>query len=134
MEGLKIFIQATVSGFNMSAGLFITLIVFILFAQICALMSMTFMAVVMANTFNSHRVIKGLIYFAVFYFVTMMITIIFAMIVFAIQGSLAELVATTMSQGSFITICIIGLVTYIAAAIVFYFLCQKQFNKGVNVD
>ena len=134
MEGLKVVIQATVSGFNMSAGLFITLIVFILFAQICTIMSMAFLAVIMANTFNSKRVIKGFIYFAVFYFVVMILTIILAVIVFAISGNLAELTATTLSQTAFITICIMGLVVYIAAAIVFYFLCQKEFNKGVNVD
>ena len=88
----------------MSVGLFITHIVLILFSQICALISMTFVAIVKANTFNSYRAIKGLIYFAVYYFVSMLATLLIAVIVFALAGNLNELFATTMSQGAFIGI------------------------------
>ena len=55
-------------------------------------------------------------------------------IVFAIMGILPELTAEVLSQKAFITILIIGLVDYILYSIVFYFLCNKLFNKGVNVD
>ena len=131
---IKQSLEMVVSGFNMSVGGFLTLMVLILFSQICAMMSMAFAAIVKANTYNHKRIMKGLIWFAVFYFGSSIATLITAVIVFAIGGNLSELLASQMSNGSFMTILILGLVLYFVYAIVFYIITDKLFKKGVNVD
>lgn len=134
MELIKSFLNVSISGLNMSVGLFIALLILIIFAQICAIMSMCFTAVVKANTYNSKRVIKGLIWFAIFYFGATIVSIIAMVITFAIGGNLTELAATKLSQSAFTTILVLGLIVYMIYSVVFYFWCNKLFNKGVNVD
>ena len=134
IEGLKAFITLTVSGFNMSAGAFITLIVLILFTQICSTISMSFAAIVKANTYNTKRVLNGLLWFAVYYFGSTIITLLSAVIVFAIGGNLGELAAAQMSQGAFTTLLILALIANIIYTTVHCLLTYKLFNKGVNVD
>lgn len=134
MEGLKIFISATVADFSMPSWVFITLIVMIIFAQICAMVSMSFAAIIKANTYNHKRVPKGLLWFAVFYFSSMLVVILTSIVVLAIQGNLSQLLATRMNNVSFISILIIGLVVYVLYAVLFYFIGKWLFKKGVNVD
>lgn len=134
MEGLNVFISATIAGFNMPSWLFITLIVLIVFAQICAMVSMAFAAIIKANTYNHKRIFKGLLWFALFYFCTMITTIISSVIVFAIQGNISQLLATQMNNIAFVSILLIGFIVYLACAVLFYFISYKLFKKGVNVD
>ena len=134
MVSLKSFIKVTVSNFNMSVSLFLFLMVLIIFSQICAIMSMAFCAIVKANGYNEKRILKGLIWFFVFYFGSMFVTLILAVTTFAISGNLSELLSEVLSQNAFITILILGLVLYIIYSIVFYFITRKLFNKGVNID
>lgn len=134
IEGLKAFISLTVSGFNMSSGAFITLVVLILFTQVCAMISMSFTAIVKANTYNTKRVIKGLLWFAVYYFGSGLITLLLAVVTFAMGGNISELTATQMSQSSFTTLFILALVANIIYTVVHCLVSYKLFNKGVNVD
>ena len=55
-------------------------------------------------------------------------------IIFLISGNLSELGAAQLSQSAFLTVLITGLILYVIYAILFYFICNKIFNKGVNVD
>lgn len=134
VEGLKMFIKASVAGFNISVGLFISLVVLLLFIQICCIITMSFTAVVKANSYNSNRVIKGIIWFAVFYFASMLLTVLTTVIYFAIGGNLSELFATTLSQKAFVSIIVIILIEYAILSVLFYLMCNRLFNKGVNVD
>ena len=132
--GLTTFIETMVSSYNMSTAGFISLLVLLIFAQICSLISMSFAATVKANTYNKKRVSKGLLWFLVFYFGSMNATLLSVLIVFAITGNLSQFLAATLSQTAFITISIVGLISYIFMAVLFYILCDKWFKKGVNVD
>jgi len=131
---LKYSIESVVANLNMSVGLCITMFIVIIFSQICATMSMAFTAIVKANTHNHHRVPKGLGWFALFYFGSMYCSVMVIAIIFAITGNISQLLATTMTQSAFILLIIMGLILYIAYTIIFYYICYKMFNKGVNVD
>ena len=134
IEGLSMFISVTVAGFNMPSWLFISLIVLIIFAQICAMISMAFAAIVKANTYNYKRVFKGLLWFALFYFSSMIAVVVVSVVVLGLQGNISQLLAIQMNNIAFISILIVGLVVYVAYAILFYFISKKLFKKGVNVD
>ena len=133
-DGLRILIETIVVGFNMPIGLFLAFVFLLIFVQICSMMSMGFTAVVLGNKYNSKRVLKGLLWFALFYFGATILTVLVSVIIFAIGGNLAELGATVLSQGAFTTLLIICTVAYAIYAVAFYLICNKLFNKGVNVD
>lgn len=134
MESLKLFITATVSNFNMSIGLFLTMIILIVFSQICAMMSMAFAAIVKGNTYSTNKIRKGLLWFFIFYFGSVICTLILAALVFAVSGNISEFLATALSQGAFITLLATTLVAYLLYSIVFYIWSAKLFSRGVNVD
>ena len=131
---LDTLLKAVVINLNMSVGLFITLMVIIIFAQICAMISFAFTAIIKGYSYNRKRGVKGLLWFFAFYFGSMIATLLIALIVFAITGNLSLLFAEQLTQGAFITILIIGLAMYIIYTILFFLMSRKEFNKGVNVD
>ena len=134
MQGLKLILGATIAGFNIPLWVFLTIMVFLIFAQICAMLSMAFASIIIANKYNHKRIIKGILWFALFYFSAMIAVIITAVVVFAIQGNIGTLFASQLSSNAFISILIIGLIVYALYAILFYFISLKAFNKGVNID
>jgi len=134
MTALNTIISAVVINLNISSELFVVLIVLVIFTQVCALMSFAFTAIVKGNSYNRKRGLKGFIWFLIFYLGCMMTTLLTAVIIFAINGNISELLSEQLSQGSFITLIVIALITYIFYSISFYFVCRKEFNKGVNVD
>lgn len=134
MDGLMAMISQSVIGLNISAGGFIALLAFIIFAQICAMMSFGFTAIVMGNRYNKKRGIKGFGWFMAFYFGSMILTLLTAVVATAISGNLGNLFATTLNGTTFMTILAVALCVYAICAVAFYFVCQWQFKKGVNVD
>lgn len=126
--------ENVVSGFNMSALGFICLIALVVFSQICANLCMSFSAIVKGNSYNSKRISKGLVWFAIYYLGALFVTLLLVISVFTILGKLPELFATKMMQSSFILILIIATIAYFGIAISQFFLCKKLFNKGVNID
>jgi len=134
MQNLKMAINGIVSGLDMSSGMFVFLIFLIIFTQMCAYISFAFTAIVKGYSYNHKRGIKGFLWFVCYYSICMFSTVVLAVIITAITGNLNNLFAETMPSDVFLTILIIALVSYILYAICFYFICKKEFEKGVNVD
>ena len=134
VEGFKMFIKTAVSDFNVPVGFFIFMLVYIVFAQLSSIMSMTFSAVIKANCYNSGRKIKGLLWFFAYYSLTALAVFAICAIVFLVRGNIGELLAEKMSQSAFMSVIIIGAVMYTASAVFFYFFSDRMFKKGVNVD
>ena len=95
---------------------------------------MAFTAIVKANSYNSKRVIKGVLWFVGFYFAAMLLNVLTAVLYFAISGNLTELLAQVLSQKAFISIFVIVLINYVIYSVLFYIACNRIFNKGVNID
>lgn len=134
MQNLKFAIESMVAGLNISSGVFIFLMVFIIFSQICAMMSLAFTAIVKGYSYNHKRGIKGFLWFVVYYFACLITTFLGIVFIAALSGNIGSLFAQTMSASAFLSVMIVGVVCYISFAIIFYFYCKKQFKKGVNVD
>ena len=98
------------------------------------MISMGFTAIVKGNMYNQKRLPKGLIWFAIFYFLSVIVSLLVMLLVFAISGNVSSFFAEKLSSGAFITILVVGIVLYIIYAIIYYFICNKLFKKGVNVD
>ena len=134
MDMLGMMIEMVVVGFNMSVSTFITIFAVLVFVQLCAMMSMVFVAVVKGNMYNSKRILKGLLWFVVCYMVTMWVMVLVLLAVFAIQGNVSMFLSEILSQEAFMSMIVVCLVVYMIASVVFYIIANKLFNKGVNVD
>ena len=137
-EEVKLFIELALNqslvGFDMSVGGFIGLICGLLFVQTCANISIAFLAIVIANMFNSKRVIKGILVYFVIYEALSIVLLGVVAIVFAVTGNIGQFLAEVMSQDALVITIVVFIVGYAVGAVGLYFLCQKLFKKGVNVD
>jgi len=131
MQNLKFALDSVVAGFNMPSGLFVCLIVLIIFAQICAIISFAFTAIVKGYSYNHKRGIRG---FLCFYLLCSITTLILSVILTAITGNIDSLLANQMSSETFLTVALVALISYSCFALLFYFICRKEFKKGVNID
>lgn len=134
MQNLSLTLNSAVAGLNISSVVFVFLVVLIILAEICAYISFGFTAIVKGYSYNNKRGIRGFLWFLVYFFGCMLTTIILTVIITAITGELKNLFAETMSSSAFITTLVVALITYVSYAIVFYFVCKREFKKGVNVD
>ena len=134
MELIKTYLDALVVGFNMSSGTFVFLMIVILFAQICVMMSCAFLAMVKGYSYNHKRGVKGFLWFLVYYLSCSIITLLTAIVVSACTGNLDALFNNQMSNEALLIVIIVGLICYCVFAVAYYFLCRKEFKKGVNVD
>ena len=133
-DTLAFLIEMAVSGFNMSATLFVVIVSILLFLQLFCITLMTFTAVVKANRYNSNRILKGLIWFCIYYFGASIITLLVAVTIFAITGNIGQVFASQLSQFSFLTLMWVAVVMYLIYSVFYTFICYRLFNKGVNID
>lgn len=127
-------LQLGVVDFDMSMSAFFTVVSILIFLQICAIISFAFTAVIKANTYHGKKVIKGLLWFALFYFGAMIVSLLVALVVFALAGNFGELFAQNITQNTLIGVFAVVIVLYAIYAITFFFISNKLFSKGVNVD
>ncbi|MBR2397441.1 MAG: hypothetical protein IKA97_01540, partial [Clostridia bacterium] len=122
------------SGLNIPTGTFITIIVVLIFAQICCMISMAFTAIVKANSYQEKRVLKGLGWFAALYLGIGAITLMLGVLMAAITGDFGSVFAEVIPARLLINLIILAGVLYLLYSILFYLACNKLFAKGVNVD
>ncbi len=134
MDLLKAFLVSLSAEFNISAGLFITLIAIVLFSQVCAIMAFALTATVKGYSYNTKRPLKGICWFLTYYFGCMISTVLLAVVTTAISGDINNLFSSQISISTFIIIVTVAAISYTLHSILFYFLCKKEFNKGVNID
>ena len=131
---IKNSISVTVVNMNLSVEGFIILIALVLFLQILTTLLMGYSAIFQGYFNSDKKVLKSFIWFAIFYFATMMINLIIAIIVCAIGGNLQELFASEISGKMLTTLLITVTINYLLFAVAFYIISQKLFERGVNLD
>ena len=131
---LKAYLEMSVVGLNMSGGAFVLIMVFALIIEIISLMAMAFTTIIKCNTYNTKRIIKGVAWFVVYYMGAAIINILAIVIVFALTGNISEISATVMSGKAFVSIIVMAFVDYLVFTVAHFFIANKIFNRGVNVD
>lgn len=134
VKSIRMLLEVGISGFNISIIGFIFLIALIIFTQICSMISISFCSIIIANRYNDKRIIKGFAWFVGIYILSIVTAFVVSILISAITGNLSELFASTLSQGQFLLVLVTCIVVYSLYAVVLYFVSQKLFNKGVNVD
>lgn len=131
---LKQTLSVVVIGLNISPAGLITLFAFCIFFQILSMLLMGFASIVKGHSYNNSKIAKSFLWFAIFYAVSGMVSIMLVALVLLVSGNVSELFATVMKGETFITLLASALVIYALYTVGFYFITSKLFNKGVNVD
>lgn len=131
---LKALITIVVVDLNIGGGTLVLLLVLAILTEITCMLAIGITAIVKANTYNTKRAIKGVVWFFIYYVGSAIINLVVIAVVFLIKGNAKELLATSMSGSSFITILIVAFVNYLIFTLFHYWLGNRIFNKGVNVD
>ena len=93
-----------------------------------------FASIVKGHSYNNGKVIKSFIWFAIFYVISSIVSLIIVVLALLVTGNITEVFATTMKAETFIILIVTALIIYACYAVAFYFIGNKLFNKGVNVD
>ena len=83
---------------------------------------------------NNGKIVKSFLWFAIFYVLSSILTLLIIALVLLISGNITDLSATVMKAETFITLIVSALVIYFGYSVLFYFITNKLFNKGVNLD
>lgn len=134
IKNLKNLLEISANGLNVSTTLFITLIILTIFVEICAIMSMCFSGIIIGKRFNTKKTWKSILFIAIFYFASIILLLLIALIFFACMGNVNALFANKISGKNLTYLFTIAIITYFIIAIIFYFVSKWQFEKGVNVD
>lgn len=134
IEQVKAFLEYSIAGFDLPVWLFLTLTASLLFFQISGIISMVFCAIIKANTYNEQRLLKGLLWFFIYYIGAGLVFLLLISAGFLVSGNIQSLLAEQLSKGVIITLFAISLSYYFGLSIAYYFIALKIFKKGVNVD
>ena len=93
-----------------------------------------FASIVKGHSYNNDKVVKSFIWFAIYYIASGIASLVIIALVLLISGNISEIFATVMKGETFILLIATALILYMAYTIVFYFITNKLFNKGVNID
>jgi hypothetical protein len=95
---------------------------------------MAFTAMIKGYYSNRKKAGKSVLWFLLFYFISMWFILVVAIIGLAIKGNVSELIKEVISASSLLTVIVCAIIADILLTAFFVFLSIKEFNKGVNVD
>jgi len=134
MNGLKAMLSSVVSGLNISSGLLVVLLFFVLLFQICSMMSIAFAGIINGHSHNNKKGLYSLVYFLVYYFASSFLSVVLVAIILLFSGNISVLFDTIMPQWVLLFLIVFAAVFNILCSALMYIVAQKSFNKGVNVD
>ena len=134
IEVISNFLTALSGQFNFSVAGFISLVVVSLFVQICSIISMTFYAIVLGNRANEKRALKSLLWIALVYIISIIFSLLCIFAVSAMFNVANEIFSNVVSGKTLLIVFVLAIILYSTYSIFFYFLSNRAFNNGVNVD
>ncbi len=134
VELFKSALNMVETGFNVNPILLIILLLFTIFFQLLVMLLIGFASIVKGHSYNNKRILKSFIWFAIFYMVASILSLILLALALLITGNITEIFATVMKAKTFIIIIVSAFVIYFGYSILLYYITKKLFNKGVNLD
>ena len=134
VEIIKIALEASITGLNVSPILLIFLIAFAVFFQFLAMMLIGFASIVKGHSYNNGKISKSFLWFAIFYVASSVLSLIIIAFALLISGNITDVFSTVLKSETFLTLIISAPIIYTVYTLVFYLITHKLFLKGVNVD
>lgn len=133
LNGIKLIISTIVND-SFSVAAVIILFISLVIVEFLMFISIIYFAIVMAYKSKDKRLLRAFLIAAGCAMASLTVLFSIMMIVFAINGVKFTVSTIVLSGEVFMSVLITGIVVYLAAAVLFYFLTKREFNKGVNVD
>ena len=132
-DTLKLLLSTLITG-EFSVFLVLALIVILVIVEFLMYISIIFFSIVIAYRSKEKRVLKAFLLTAGIAFAFLSLLSIVMVILLLINN--VDIMSSTLilSNSLFLSIIIAGIVVYSGAALLCYFLTQREFAKGVNVD
>lgn len=134
MDVIKFALNVSIEGLNVSGAGLVLMVAFAVFFQILTMILIGFASIIKGHSYNNGKVIKSFIWFAIFYVASCIVSLVIIALVLLVTGNISEITATVMKGQTFIILIVSALIIYIGYTAIFYFISNKLFNKGVNVD
>ena len=135
VTNLEVIISMVITGLNFSPWLFIFLVGGVVFMQMVSMILIGFTAIIKGHSYNNGKILKSFIWFAIYYAICSILSLIVVVIALVISGYGADLLSTNMLPGEvFVILMITAFIIYAVYVAAFYYIANKKFNKGVNVD
>ncbi len=136
IEMIKQSLNVISDSFNISAWLLIILLFLLLVVEVISIVLIGNFGIVYGFSHNQNKLVKTCLYGLVSYATLTFIFLIIIFIVSLFNKSIFDVVfkASNMNSSSLVILLTIGIIVYSIFTIALYFITNKKFNKGVNID
>ena len=134
IELFKLTLNIVETGLNINATFLLFLLAFAIFFQLLTMLLIGFASIVKGHSYNNNKILKSFLWFAIYYVLASVLSLVILALVLLITGNITELLASVMKAKTFIIIIVTALVIYMVYTALFYYITNKLFNKGVNLD
>lgn len=123
---------------NISIVLIIILFIILLILEFIFIISIGYFGIILGHKHNNKKFLNSVLYgFSGFFaanFVTLLLIVFLSLFNDGIKSLVFDSSNFVMSNSLFITFLLISISCYIVYIVIIFFVNNKQFNKGVNVD
>jgi len=135
-EWLKNSIEFMANAYDSTVISFMATVIITLFLEILFAIFAGYIGIIMAHKSNNRRMVKAVIYGFIAYMIPQVFTLLAIFIIGLFNPEVMNLFNTTeiLSVNAIKTVLNGGIIMYTIYIVTYYFIGQKQFEKGVNVE
>ena len=136
MEILKTLLELAASTYNTTVVKLLLLVAIVIYLEIMFMLLIGYTGIILGYKSNKNKIIRTLVYSFILYMVTQVFTLVVIYIYGLFNPNVMNIINTTdiINIDAIKTVMYVGIGTYLAYIIFYYFLGKKQLEKGVNVD
>ena len=136
MEILKTLLELAASTYNTTVVKLLLLVAVVIYLEIMFMLLIGYTGIILGYKSNKNKIIRTLVYSFILYMVTQIFTLVVIYIYGLFNPNVMNIINTTdiINIDAIKTVMYVGIGTYVAYIIFYYWLGKKQLEKGVNVD
>lgn len=136
IEILKTVLELAATTYNTTVVNLLLLITVVVFLEVMFMVLIGYTGIILGYKSNQNKMVKTLVFSFVLYMLTQAVTLGIICIYGLVNPDIMNLINTTeiVDINAIKSVMYVGIGTYVAYIIFYYFLGKKQLEKGVNVD
>ena len=136
LEALKGFLKLTASAYDITAINLILVVSLVIFLEVLFIIIIGYTGIIIGHRSNKNKMAKSIFIAIVLYIITSTLTLGFVYIVGLFNKDVMNIINTTdiVNVSAIKNVMRLGIVIYVAYNLVYYFIGNKLFKKGVNVE
>jgi hypothetical protein len=136
MEILKTLLELAASTYNTTVVNLLLLITVVIYLEVMFMVLIGYTGIILGYKSNQNKMVKTLVISFVLYMLTQVVTLAVIFIYGLFNPNVMNIINTTdiINIDAIKSVMYVGIGTYVAYIIFYYFLGKKQLEKGINVD